>query len=70
MTLDITCTLLAATTNYAGTADNEQAYGHFRESSAPFWWMFFHIEMLILAPTSKESRNGEATAAIIERRMR
>ncbi len=27
------------------------------DSSAPFWWLLFHLDMLIFAPSTKEQRN-------------
>ncbi|KAL7529537.1 hypothetical protein ACHAXR_009934, partial [Thalassiosira sp. AJA248-18] len=36
---------------------------------APFWWLLFHLEMLILAPSAKDERDGDSIALSISERI-
>ena len=38
-------------------------------SPAPFWWLLCHLEMLILAPTTKHQRDGETIVKCLTRRI-
>ena len=49
---DILRSILAA--SHGWTPDADAPGG--RASPAPFWWLLFHLEMLILAPTAKTDR--------------
>ena len=39
------------------------------DDSAPFWWLLFHLDMLIFAPASKKQRNGLSIHATIRDRI-
>jgi hypothetical protein len=38
-------------------------------SSAPFWWLLFHIELLILAPTKTDHRDNTSIGTTIHQRL-
>lgn len=38
-------------------------------AAAPYWWLLVHLELLILAPTSKKQRNNETISTIINHRL-
>ena len=42
---------------------------HTINESAPFWWLLFHFDMLILAPTPKHQRDNMTNTAIISQRL-
>ena len=44
-------------------------HSHTIDSSAPFWWLLFHIELLILAPTHLHNRDNTSVASVIRNRL-
>ena len=65
LTLDIIRIIIAASVNFDPLAANPSC----TTNPAPFWWLIFHLEMLILAPSTKEQRDQMSIAATIRDRM-
>ncbi len=43
---------------------------HTTNNSSPYWWLLFHFEMLILAPTPQQNRQNLSTKQVIHQRLR
>jgi hypothetical protein len=39
------------------------------DCSAPFWWLLFHVDMFIFAPSTKEQRNHISIGLTIRDRI-
>ena len=65
LALDIIRKILAASVDFDPLDDNSSC----TTAPAPFWWLLFHLEMLILAPLIKEQRDKLSIAESIRDRM-
>lgn len=44
-------------------------HSHTTDSSAPFWWLLFHLELLVLAPTNVHNRDNTSLRSLIRDRL-
>lgn len=44
-------------------------HSHSANASAPFWWLLFHLELLILCPTDIHNRDNMSIGGIIHQRL-
>ena len=47
----------------------ETIHSHSANASAPFWWLLFHIELLILCPTNIHNRDNTTISGIIHQQL-
>ena len=65
LTLDIIRTIIAASVDFDPLANTPTC----RTDPAHFWWLLFHLEMLILASSTKEQRSKMSIQETIRERM-